>query len=295
MPGPRVDAHPHARLSVAGSPICTPDWLALREPADAAARSPELATRLAAHLAVQRAGDPGAETVVRDLGCGSGSMGRWLAPRLSGAQRWILHDRDTELLGIAASTLPAGVATAIVDGDVADELEAALRGDGPRTHVVVASALLDLLTADEVERLAATCAAARCAVLLALQVSGSVTTTPSDALDDAFGAAFDAHQRRTVDGRRLLGPDATDVAVTAFARHGYAVHTAPSPWRLGADQHELVEEWMRGWLEAAIAHRPDLAQDALPYLEARLAQSARGELDVVVRHADLLALPGGAS
>ena len=39
-----------ARLSTPGSPVCTPDWLALREPADAAARDPELAALTAEAL-----------------------------------------------------------------------------------------------------------------------------------------------------------------------------------------------------------------------------------------------------
>ena len=70
----------------------SPEWLALREPADAAARSAELAGRLARHLP---AAGP---LVIHDLGGGSGAMGRWLAPRLPGPQHWVLHDRDVDLL-----------------------------------------------------------------------------------------------------------------------------------------------------------------------------------------------------
>ncbi len=70
----------------------TPEWLVLREPADAAARSAELAERLARHL-------PGAgPLVIHDLGGGSGAMGRWLAPRLRGPQHWVVHDRDPDVL-----------------------------------------------------------------------------------------------------------------------------------------------------------------------------------------------------
>ena len=58
-------------------------WLSLREPADAAARSAELAGML-----------PEGIHTVRDLGCGTGSLARWLAPLLPGAKRWILMDRD---------------------------------------------------------------------------------------------------------------------------------------------------------------------------------------------------------
>ena len=37
-------------------------------------------------------------------------MGRWLAPLLPGAQHWIVHDRDADLLEIAAADLPGSAA-----------------------------------------------------------------------------------------------------------------------------------------------------------------------------------------
>ena len=92
MPGTGAGMTWDARLSTPGSPVCTPDWLALREPADAAARVPALVDRLRPHL-------PDGPLTVRDLGCGTGSMGRWLAPLLAGPhQHWVLHDRDATLL-----------------------------------------------------------------------------------------------------------------------------------------------------------------------------------------------------
>lgn len=277
-----------ARLSTPGSPVCAPDWLALREPVDAAARAPELVDRLVAHL-------PAGPLIVRDLGCGTGSMGRWLAGRLPEGQHWILHDRDPELLGIAAASQPDGVAVETSAGDITELDTARLSG----TSLVTASALLDLLTAAEVDDLAAACVGAGCAALLTLSVAGSVSFAPADPLDAEFAAAFDAHQRRTVDGRRLLGPDAPAAAVEAFRSHGAQVATAPSPWRLGAfggavDEildAALTEEWLRGWLSAACEQRPELATEADAYLRRRLTAAETGELGVLVGHADLLALP----
>jgi len=271
-------------VSAPGTPV-TPDWLALREPADAAARAGEAADRLCAWLQA-RPGD-GGPIVVRDLGCGTGSMGRWLAERLPGPQHWLLHDRDPALLERAMANLPPGVTAEPIVGDLTGLDAAQLAG----TSVVTASALLDLLTADEVESLAAACAAAGCATLLSLSVTGSVLLTPTDPLDAAFAAAFDAHQRRTVDGRRLLGPDAPPAVAAAFGRHDVAVVRAPSPWRLGSDDGPLIEQWLRGWLAAACEQRPTLVQDAEAYLRRRLAAATRGDLRVVVGHADLLALP----
>ncbi|GAA5049173.1 methyltransferase domain-containing protein [Streptomyces similanensis] len=265
-----------------------PEWLRLREPADAAARAAELLGPLSTRLAER----PGAQRgfVVHDLGCGTGSMGRWLAPRLPGAQHWVLHDRDPYLLHFAA----VGAARAAADGsrvtvetrrgDVARLTPAALAGAG----LVTASALLDVLTREEVDVLAAACAGAGCPALLTLSVAGRVALAPADPLDADLTEAFNAHQRRS----GLLGPDAVPAAREAFAAHGVRVLVRPSPWRLGPGARELAAQWLRGWVGAAVEQRPALRQRADRYLAERLAACAAGELEVVVHHDDLLALPG---
>ncbi|MDN5750129.1 MAG: class I SAM-dependent methyltransferase [Pseudonocardia sp.] len=264
--------------------MCAPDWLALREDADAAARSPELADRVRIHLG-------NGPVTVRDLGCGTGAMGRWLAPRLPGPQRWVLHDRDPVLLARAAAHPPAGPVT--VQTTRAD-LTTVAAADLADTSLVTASALLDLLTADEVDALAAACVDAGCAALWTLSVAGRVEIDPPEPLDVELAAAFDAHQRRRVDGRRLLGPDAGAAATDAFTVRGAAVELRPSPWRLAARGSALVEEWLRGWIDAACAQSPALERHADAYLRRRLDTAAVGALRVEVGHVDVLALPAGA-
>src|SRR6184192_3040732 len=68
------------------------EWLAMREPADHAARSAALA-RAVAELV-----QPGPGLRVLDLGAGTGSNARYLAARLPRPQRWLLVDRDATLL-----------------------------------------------------------------------------------------------------------------------------------------------------------------------------------------------------
>ncbi len=263
----------------------------MREPADAAARAPELLRPLREVLAAGAGG-----LVIRDLGCGTGAMGRWLAVRLPGPQHWILQDHDPELLARAGSRMPSTAAdgrpvTAVTaPGDLTALTAEALAG----TSLVTASALLDLLTRDELESLAAACTGAGCPALLALSVTGRVDLSPADPLDAALAAAFDAHQRRTTGGRRLLGPDAVAAATEAFTRRGARVTARLSPWRLGGPERALTEHWLRGRVAAARAQRPQLAAAADGYLRRRLAACAAGELEVKVHHTDLLALPGPA-
>ncbi|MFE4022220.1 SAM-dependent methyltransferase [Streptomyces sp. NPDC059101] len=282
-----------------GRPRFCPQWLELRERADAAARAPELLRPLRDRLAEAPAGErlDGADgLVIRDLGCGTGSMGRWLAVRLPGPQHWVLQDHDAVLLARASGRMPSTAAdgrpvtstTAL--GDLAGLTAAALAG----TSLVTASALLDLLTRDELETVAAACAGAGCPALLALSVTGRVELTPADPFDAEISAAFNAHQRRTEGGRWRLGPDAVEVAAEMFARRGARVLTRPSPWRLGGPECGLAERWLRGWVAAAREERPELAAEADRYLRRRLEACAAGELGVTVHHTDLLALPGPA-
>lgn len=253
-------------------------WLDLREPADAAARAVDLA-ELARHRLPSRG------VTVHDLGCGTGSMARWLAPRLGGEQRWILHDQDAALLDIAGATVPGPVAPLL--GDLAEITAQSLAG----ADLVTCSALLDLLTASELAAIVAAVVAAGCPALFTLSVTGVVRMDPPHPLDSELTAAFNDHQRRRVNERRLLGPDATDALVTEFTRHGWAAQVRPSPWRLGPADRDLVLAWLAGWLDAATETRPDLAAAATEYERLRRAQAEDRALTVIVEHADVLAVP----
>lgn len=272
----------------------SPDWLALREPADAAARCTALLTPLCEYLGARAGEDP---VVVRDLGCGTGSMGRWLAGRLPGPQEWILHDHDPALLELAARGLPAraGDGAPVTVSTRHDDLAGLRAADLTGTTLVTASALLDLFDTATVDALADAVTEAGCAALLALSVTGEVSLTPADPLDSAVAAAFNDHQRREVDGRALLGPDAVAAAVAALRARGAEVRTGASPWTLTAEHAALTAEWLRGWLGAAVEERPGLAETAADYLRRRLEQCADGALTVVVGHTDVLVLPGSGS
>jgi hypothetical protein len=263
-------------MSAAAVPV-TPEWLDLREPADAAARSDELAERLGRHLPAT------GHLVIHDLGGGSGAMGRWLASRLPGPQHWVVHDRDIGLLELAVAHGPAGAAITVEARQ--SDITRLAPGDLAEASVVVASALLDLLTADELARMLG--AGTGCPMLLTLTVVGRVTLTPADPLDAHIVAAFNTHQRRG----RLLGPDAVAAAVDQLRGRGAEVIVRPSQWRLDAAHADLMAEWFRGWVAAACEQEPALAAQAGAYRDRRLAQAAAGELAVTVDHADLLALP----
>lgn len=263
------------------------NWLELREPADAAARTGELVEHLRQQLAATGC------RVIHDLACGTGSMGRWLAPLLPGQQRWILHDRDADLLAVAAAELPGPAA------DGARVLVETRQSDITRLHaddlagatLITAAALLDLLTRNELAGLIDVCAKAHCPVLLSMSVVGRVDLAPADPLDSRVAAAFNDHQRRMTTRGRLLGPDAVGAAVEGFRRLGAEVHVRPTPWRLGPAEADLAAEWLTGWIDAACEQSPDLASDFGSYARRRLAEARAGELAVTVGHADLLVLP----
>ena len=260
------------------------DWLTLREAADADARSRALALKAGRMLRPP--------LVVHDLGTGTGSMVRWCAPLLPGPQTWVLHDWNDALLQHAASATAhdrdgAAVAVRTRVGELGGLRSEDLAG----ASLVTASALLDVLSADEVAAIVAACLAAGAPALFSLSVTGRVTLEPADPGDRSFEAAFNDDQRRTVEGRRLLGPDAAAVVADLFRAAGWSVRLADSPWHLEPGDGALLAEWIDGWLAAAVAQRPALREWAVEYARTRAAQLEAGGLRVTVHHVDLLAWP----
>lgn len=264
-----------------------PAWLYLREPADAAARATELVDTLRENL-------PEGDLVIRDLGCGTGSLGRWLAARLPGTQRWILHDEDAELLTRARTSLPAAALDGSPVAVVAEQRDVtALRAaDLAGTSLVTASALLDLLTEDEVAALATAIVEAGCAALLMLSVTGRVELSPADPLDSALSASFNAHQqpahRRQAAPRPHRGRRRRDRVRQARC------HGRPRRERLAARTRS-------GRAAAAVARglgrrrRRAAARVAPGRRRLPAAPASRwrrpAELHAVIHHGDLLVLP----
>jgi glycosyltransferase involved in cell wall biosynthesis/SAM-dependent methyltransferase len=287
-----------------------PTWLALREPADHGSRAAELLGPLRTWM--RRQGEGGGHVV--DLGSGTGSNLRFLAPRLAtaGAEAgpfpWVLVDHDPTLLAQARSLAEAAEAAEAdpseasaggeptrpfprvetVVGDLAAEGLEAVAG----ARLVTASALLDLVSEAWIDRLVGACRAHGAAAYFALSYDGRVRWEPSHPLDAEVLAAVNAHQHRDKGLGGALGPDATEVAARRFREAGFQVVRAASPWVLGPGDGPLVRPLVEGWVAAAVEARPDRESGFRAWGRDRLALlQGGGPFTLEVGHEDLLALP----
>jgi hypothetical protein len=245
------------------------DWLALREPFDAAARDIILARRFAAMLPPRPR--------LMDLGAGAGSLFRWLAPIIGRAQVWTFADADADLLRLAfarcaewgeaqgfAVTVPASGAMLLhtqtgawrieaLRADIAHAMPSLDRHDG-----VVCSALLDL-------------------------VSRAWLTHP---FDRVVLAGFRRDQRRDKGFGPALGPRAASALVGTGT-----VITANTPWHIPITATAMLTHLVTSHADVA-ARRPPLRRDAIADWRAlRLAQASRGKLAIRIGHRDSLVLP----
>lgn len=253
-----------------------PGWLALREPYDHAVRDPELTTAFAQAL--------GAAPRLIDLGCGSGSNLRHLAPHLPKEQRWTCIDHDPRLLDVLQSLKPAGIEVDTVCLDLAKKLDDLPIEPGIG---ITSTALLDLTSATWLDQLAERCRDHP--VLMTLAVDGVMTWQPEDPLDDAVSAAFWRHQATDKGFGPACGPDAACHLAGRFDDLGHDVRIAGSDWILAAGDGEILRPLLQGIVAAAMEIAPGLPLQS--WLERRLADVRAGRLTMTVGHDDLLALP----
>lgn len=266
-----------------GTPRIDVRWLALRVPADNAARlvtTRTLLPRLIEHLAT-RGADHGLEVI--DLGSGTGANQRWLAPRLPFDQRWLCVDRDPTM-----QLHPAPPRTQHLVAGV--EVLASILSEPGAARLVTCSALLDLLTRAELEALGA--ALTQVPALFSLTVTGAMECSPPDPLDSALLQAFEEHQRRD----ERAGPDAAQTLVDLLDKTQLSVWTADTPWLLGRrDDAEFVRRFLQDRVASAAEQDPTLASVGEAWLGRRLAQFADADLTISVGHRDVLVLPDQAS
>ncbi|MBU2958463.1 class I SAM-dependent methyltransferase [Paracoccus sp. 1_MG-2023] len=250
----------------------TAEWLALREPADRAARDAGLVARAA--LAA------GPDPVILDLGSGTGSTLRVMEPHLPDHAAWRLVDNDADLLEQARSDAHGSVETRAMDLRDLDALP--LEG----VTLVTASALLDLMPADWIARLADRLAAARLPFYAALSYDGVMRWQPHLPGDASVTRAFNDHQRGDKGLGAALGPDSGPRSVEILRKAGFRVHHADSPWSLNGAEAPLHRALLEGIASAAAeAGNADAAEWGRNRI--RIAEQSRCH----VGHIDILALP----
>lgn len=260
------------------------DWLALREPYDLRARNGKVLDAVVASLA----GNTQARIV--DLACGTGSTVRAVAPRIRGAQNWRLADNDLSLLARASGMVkPHGVTLTTSPIDLNHDLEAAL--DGP-VDLVTTSALLDLVSAPWLERLAIETLARSIPFYGALSYDGRIVIGPSHKTDAAIVDAVNNHQRGNKGFGPALGPDAAKAAVAQFEKLGCVVVHGQADWVAAANDREFQNEIFSGWASAARETGDIELGDIVEWLTFRRDQTAAGKSTLRVGHVDIFARPG---
>ena len=256
-------------------------WLDLREPYDAAARDRGLAARLAEWCAVS------ADLHVVDLGSGTGSLWRWLAPRLPTSATWTLVEHDPALIAAGRQYLPLDSGPRYLAADLNGSLEALIGS----ARLVTASALLDLVSEAWVDRLADAVVARRCALYASLTYDGRLAFAPADPFDTTLCRLVNRHQRTDKGFGPALGSRATAALVRALARRGRVAITAASPWRLDRADRPIQAELAQGWREAAAVTAPEGSAAIDGWVARRLAAIEGGSAACRVGHRDLLCLP----
>lgn len=274
----------------------SPDWLALREPADHAARNPQVLAAVGSAFA-----DRPSLSIV-DLGSGTGSNLRGSYGALPARQHWTLVDADPRLLSVARRKLAEWADEAQEQGeelvlrkadrtltvdfrqaDLTSELEWVL---GWQPDLVTAAALFDLGSSRWLERFVASLVSTGLPLYTVLTYDGRETWEPPHAEDPRMLAAFHHHQHGDKGFGPAAGPEATELLAQAFRRAGCAVTVGESPWRLGAAEADLIGELAAG-IAAAVAETGHVAPEAIAgWLEAR-----RCAASVRVGHQDLWARP----
>jgi SAM-dependent methyltransferase len=284
----------------------SPDWLAQREPLDAAARDAGLAHEFAAAIAHT-------PRRIIDLGAGTGANLRLLAPLIGGDQDWLLIDNDPALLmaqqheiarwaaqhgwGLSDATngaveLCVGPARWRVRSQQLD-LQASLEQIAlPDCDGLTTTAFLDLVSLDWIDRLCRMLSRSPRPFLATLSVDGQRRWQPAMADDLRLHQAFEHHQRGDKGFGDALGIAAVDELAMRLDRLGFTVGTARSDWQISGEHSTLLGQMIDEALAVGCELEPDAASVFTDWAARRHSQVAVGALALTIGHRDLLALPG---
>ena len=246
------------------------EWLALREPVDHRSRNQGLQADVLDYLAQIKPVEAGTIRII-DLGSGTGSNVRALAPHLNAFQHWTLVDHDPVLLQAARIALLAWAddvakpdANQAVSINLATVESITIRKNAKVIAIefrcadlvndyrsilsepadfITAAAFFDLVAESW---LAQFCAALSKPLYTVLTYDGIEKWSPPEPMDGDILAAFHQHQRTNKGFGAAVGPTAPERLESLLRAQNFITACAPSPWVL--DQHDrgLIEQLAHG-------------------------------------------------
>lgn len=239
-------------------------WLATREAADHRSRNLALRGQLNALLTSSRSNDSQPLRII-DLGSGTGSNLRGLAPHLDSDQHWTLTDYDAKLIEASRLALTAWADSS----DASTDTVLHLKKSGKRIQVdflctdlsknietileqpadlLTAAAFFDLVAEPWLERF---CSALCTPLYTVLTYDGTEQWIPKHPADQEALRAFHAHQATDKGFGLAAGPRAVDIMQRRLLDYGFQVSIAPSPWELDqTHDSELIHALATGSAQA---------------------------------------------
>ena len=250
------------------------DWLSLREPVDHRSRNLDLQAQVLNYLEKIKTVYPGSVHIT-DLGSGTGSNLRALAPHINSVQYWTLVDYDLTLLNVARSTLLAwadsevnmpkgGSNVNLLDPikpisiikqsktivvqfkcvDLFNDYQAILNEPA---DLITAAAFFDLVAKPWLTQF---CTHLSKPLYTVLTYDGVEKWSPSEVIDADILNAFHQHQRTDKGFGSALGPAATQCLEDLLRAQHFTTICAPSPWVLDYHDRALIEQLAIGSAKA---------------------------------------------
>jgi len=242
------------------------EWLALREPVDHRSRNVALQSNVIEFLQQTTTVVPGSIHIV-DLGSGTGSNLRALAPHFGLKQSWTLVDNDPDLLRFARKTLmvwadnvvsPNERELSIVDSRSSQPLIivknsktitiqfrcADLVHDYPAilaqpADLITAAAFFDLVAESWLKQFSA---ALSKPLYTVLTYNGMEQWSPANRTDVDILKVFHQHQCTDKGFGAAVGPSAPERLQSLLRANNFVTTCAPSPWVMDQDDRKLIEQ-----------------------------------------------------
>jgi SAM-dependent methyltransferase len=276
------------------------EWLSVREPVDHASCNNMVKRAMLDYLKAKH-GKTLSNLNVIDLGCGTGSNLRGLAPFLGRQQNWTLVDYDPLLLSAAREALLDWADEVIVDDDQQFEIKRTeytikvqfLQADlmtsydevlNLKPDLITAAAFFDLVSIDWINRFAQ---ALKSPLYTVLTYNGIEKWLPTHTVDQAVLEAFVAHQQTDKGFGSAAGPHAARALTDALQARSYKVSQGLSNWALSQSEHHTLMRLLAKGIAQAVVETGQVEQvDVNEWLAARsLAEGCE------IGHVDIFAAP----